>query len=835
MLFDSIRHAVVDLGRSIFFTIVCLAAGSTELAAQEFEPTPVEGQPLGANIERLIKALELLGRPLDADRTRELSEAAAARDSTRLQKTLDPLVLAVVTINPESRVKVERGLLDAELQQAGYTPFVVKVVNQGRTRAALEVDSPQAGPPYSGTAVFSLERQGQTELAKKADNASTTNRFLRVSMFDQPPLTRGLSGLAVEYALVLIHTDEAGEREATIVFDVGQGSQDLGFRAEVPILFRSRPAVRARLSIRDHDRRPCFARLLIRDRAGAIYPPQARRLAPDFFFQPHIYRRGGETVDLPPGEFIVEASRGPEYNVVRSVVRVPEQGECELKFELSRWVEPARRGYFSGDHHIHGAGCAHYTRPTEGVTPEDMFRQTAGEGLNVGCVLTWGPCFEFQREFFLPTAQPVSEPFTLLKYDLEISGFGSQALGHVCLLNLRDQVYPGSDGTKEKGWPTWATPVLRWAKKQGAVVGYAHSASGLQVDPPRAAARLLAEFDTDKSGQLSPTESAMSLLPDSFDALDANNDDLLSEAELTSGAAQGADRLPNLVVPEMNSVGAMELPVSAAHGACDFISSMDTARIPEWNMWYHVMNAGFPLKVSGETDFPCMSSVAVGQGRVYVRLGAVERIDYGDWCRGLRAGRSYVSDGYAHALEFTVEGRESGERVDLPASGAVKVRAVVAFAPETPLSVAYGTRAPEAGPHLVGDTVVLHGSRSFERAVGGARSVELVANGVVVGSQEVPADGAEHVLQFTADIRRSSWVALRQFPQMHTNPVEVIVADRPIRASRASAQWLVATIRQLWSLRAGSVAPGEREAAKRAFDEALEIYRKIAEECPAGT
>ena len=29
-----------------------------------------------------------------------------------------------------------------------------------------------------------------------------------------------------------------------------------------------------------------------------------------------------------------------------------------------------------------------------------------------------------------------------------MSGFGSQALGHVCLLNLRDQTYPGSAGTK---------------------------------------------------------------------------------------------------------------------------------------------------------------------------------------------------------------------------------------------------------------------------------------------------------------------------------------------------------------------------------------------------
>jgi hypothetical protein len=35
-----------------------------------------------------------------------------------------------------------------------------------------------------------------------------------------------------------------------------------------------------------------------------------------------------------------------------------------------------------------------------------------------------------------------------MKYDIEVSGFGSEALGHVCLLNLKEQVYPGC-GTQQ--------------------------------------------------------------------------------------------------------------------------------------------------------------------------------------------------------------------------------------------------------------------------------------------------------------------------------------------------------------------------------------------------
>jgi hypothetical protein len=95
-----------------------------------------------------------------------------------------------------------------------------------------------------------------------------------------------------------------------------------------------------------------------------------------------------------------------------------------------------------------------------------------------------------------------------------------------------------------------------------------------------------------------------------------NQDGSLSEEEL----AQSLDRVSinfNLAVPELNSVGAQEIFVTAALGICDFISAMDTARLLEWNCWYHLLNCGFPLKAAGETDFPCMSGTRVGQGRSY--------------------------------------------------------------------------------------------------------------------------------------------------------------------------------------------------------------------------
>jgi hypothetical protein len=257
--------------------------------------------------------------------------------------------------------------------------------------------------------------------------------------------------------------------------------------------------------------------------------------------------------------------------------------ENQISVRLQRWIDASTFGFWCGDHHIHGAGCSHYESPTEGVTPRDMFAQVKGEGLNVGCVLTWGPCFDHQRNYFSPIADTVSEKQTVLKYDLEISGFGSASLGHVCLLNLKDQTYPGSDGTKTRGWPTWTVPVMKWAKEQGGVTGYPHSA--LHVDPQRTAAWMLKRHDADGNGVLNRPESQGRLLPEDFSQIDTDGDSTLTTTELQSSAERQSQTLPNLAVPSMDGGGAMEIFVSTAEGVCDFISAMDTARIPEWNTW----------------------------------------------------------------------------------------------------------------------------------------------------------------------------------------------------------------------------------------------------------
>jgi hypothetical protein len=379
---------------------VCLASFVVAVAAYaNADELPiirgVEAQPLKAQVRRVAEALDYLGEPLTADERRALDKAAANMNEDEategIQKVFDKRCLAGVNINPESRVKVARGAAPAELVEQGWRVFLVKVHNEGGVTAALRATSPNAAP---------LQTRSTSSPSPKPTvrPEDVPNRWLDIAVFNQQPLVANLSGLTLEYRIVSLYSRDKGKREATIGFDVGQGTQDVGFRGEIAVLFEAAPAVRVKLSVLYDDSKPTTG-------SSSFATSRARLSAPcrggPRFLLPLANLPGRRRdVLLPPGEYEVTSNRGPEYLYVKKSITVPAALEHRESFRLKRWIKLADLGWYSGDHHVHAAGCAHYEAPTEGVTPADMMRHILGEDLNIGCVLSWGPCWYYQKQFF---------------------------------------------------------------------------------------------------------------------------------------------------------------------------------------------------------------------------------------------------------------------------------------------------------------------------------------------------------------------------------------------------------------------------------------------------
>ncbi len=722
-------------------------------------PAAVPLQPLAQQVRRLEDAMTYLGQPFPAADQAAINAAisnpSADAAVAQIEQILDRYALAIVDINAESRVKVEAGPAKPELVEGGTRLFLVKVVNRANVTAPLRVASPNSGNVY-------LPSTNNPEPKMDLTLQQAAGRWAEISIYDSPPMDRRLSGLELDYRILQVYSRDRGQRSAQIAFNVGQGSQDIGFRNDILVLFTALPAHAIKLRVRDEKGQPAMASFVIRDRLNRLYPNPSKRLAPDFFFQPQIYRADGETVSLPVGYYNITYTGGPEYRAHTKELAVDDHGPTELSFQLERWIDPAKFGWYSGDHHVHAAGCSHYQNPTEGVLPQDMIRQIAGERLNIGSVLTWGPDYYYQKQFFSGRDDALSKPDELMHYDLEVSGFPSSHAGHIVLLGLRQQDYPGASRISD--WPTWDLPIFRWAKAQGAVVGFAHSGWGLEVM---------------------------------------------------------SDDLPNYEMPGFDGIGANEYIVDVTEpGLVDFISSVDTPYVWELSMWYHTLNVGFRTRIAGETDFPCIYDQRVGIGRTYTKL---DSLTYSNWLQALKAGRSYVSDGKSHLMDFQLNGVAAGAvDVRLDAAGAVHAQVRVAsYLDPLPDASIRGKRYNEK-PYW-----------DVERArIGDTREVpvELVVNGEPVARQNVLADGQVRDVAFDVPIAKSSWVAVRILPSAHTNPVFVLVAGKPIRASRRSAEWCLAAVSQCWTQKSPRISVAELGAARQAYDHAREVYQRLLDE-----
>lgn len=786
-----------------------MTAGTANPSATAALPiiTDVEPQPLLAQAGRLQEALSFLGSSLSEEDARQLKalgqKVPDPQTITQIQRILDPYCLAMVSINPEARVKVTRGPAPAKLIQGGWKTFLVKVHNEANITAELQVESPNAMFP-----VQRYEWNPKDQKEKFISPAQVANRFLELQLYKNRPLLPNLSGLLLEYTVVQLYSKDKGQREAEIGFNVGQGSQDIGFRNVMPVLFSIAPAVKVVLSVKDHDGAPAMASFIIADGVErlplgprrhqdfrltaattefnienafatqksliGIYPLPSRRVAdfdeyPDFYFHPQVYRADGEHVFLPPGQYTVTYTRGPEYLPQTKSIDVPADADSvAITFQLKRWINLSKLGWHSADHHIHAAGCSHYEMPQEGVNPKAMWRQIVGEDLTIGSSLAWGPSWYHQKTFFTGKDEPFSTQKNVLRNDVEVSGFPSSDNGHLVLLRLKEDDYPGTK--KIQDWPTWTLPIMKWAKAQGGAVGYAHSGWGLEP-------------------------------------------------------VVATNMLPNYVMPKMDGIGANEFIVTVAHNVVDFFSAGDTPPVWELNMWYHSLNSGFQPRLSGETDFPCIFDERVGLARSYFKTDG--NLTYDGFVEAIKKGRAYVSEGHAHLMDFTVNGLDVGtgnSQLNYAQKQTLTVSAkVAAYLPEQQDEVgeAIANRDPAKQPYWHIERTRIGKSRKV--------AVELIVNGLSVDTTEILADGKPTDVRFTYPINRSGWVALRIYPGAHTNPIFVEIGGKPIREKK-SIEWCLKAVDQCWSQKEKHIADTEKADAKKAYDEARAVYRNRLKE-----
>src|ERR1700721_3496887 len=212
-----------------------------------------------------------------------------------LSVALDPFVLAIVDSNAESRVKVQRGPADAALIQGGSRFFLVKVINRAGVTSPLVAASPNSGNVY-------IRSTGDPSPPMSLTESDVRDRWANISIVKTPPMQKQLSGLAVEYQLLEVYSHDAGKRSAETRLNQGQGTQDIGFRNDILVLFHAEPEHKIKTHIVEETARATMASLTIRDRSNRVSPNPSKRLAPVFFFQPQIYRSDGESISLPPGD-----------------------------------------------------------------------------------------------------------------------------------------------------------------------------------------------------------------------------------------------------------------------------------------------------------------------------------------------------------------------------------------------------------------------------------------------------------------------------------------------------------------------------------------------------
>ncbi|MBN1998920.1 CehA/McbA family metallohydrolase [candidate division KSB1 bacterium] len=168
--------------------------------------------------------------------------------------------------------------------------------------------------------------------------------------------------------------------------------------------------------------------------------------------------------------------------------------------------------------------------------------------------------------------------------------------------------------------------------------------------------------------------------------------------------------------------------------------------------WYRYLNCGYFTAAVGGTD-KMSAGTAVGTVRTYAKIDPAAAFDYETWKTAVRKGHTFVT--YGPLLDFNVDGKPMGSRMDMPGSGGT-------------VDVTW---------KLASVTVPM-------------TRVEMIVNGEVKESLAVSPDKQEGNWSFKAE--KSCWLSLlvrgkyKDRPEMiaaHSSPVKIFVQGSEMYAA----------------------------------------------------
>ena len=316
-------------------------------------------------------------------------------------------------------------------------------------------------------------------------------------------------------------------------------------------------------------------------------------------------------VELPPGEYNLEIERGKEFFPLRTRITIGVES-IEQTFRLKRWINLSKRGWFSGETHVH----RRFSELPNVMLAEDLnvafpvtfwtVRSDAAPGLEPSPLRRQGPSPFGPREDRGHAPIRIDPTHVILprntEYEIFSVGGRSHTLGAIFLLNHRS------------AFTNLAPPVAGIAEQ-------AHAEGAL--------------LDLDKHSW----PWSMMLVPVAkVDLFELSNN---SVWRTRFGFNQAPARLPAWMNVEMDGPNTL-----TEWGWLNF----------GFEIYYALLNCGFRLAPTAGTASG-VHPVPLGYSRVYVHTGG--EFDLDAWLRGLKAGRSFVTTG--PMLFVTVDGKLAGE------------------------------------------------------------------------------------------------------------------------------------------------------------------------------